>query len=85
MIPVHPQNRLILGMLWNGQLLVDSALPFGLCCTPRMFTVVADVLEWSARFEGIESLMHYLDDFLITAPANFHRCREDLDREFVTV
>ena len=28
-IPVHPTDRLLLGMMWNGKLYVDTALPFG--------------------------------------------------------
>ncbi len=29
-IPVHPEDRGLLGMQWKGQLLVDGGLPFGL-------------------------------------------------------
>ena len=28
-MPVHPEDRLLLGMKWRGELLVDGALPFG--------------------------------------------------------
>ena len=30
MVPVHPQDRYLLGMQWKGQVYVDAALPFGL-------------------------------------------------------
>ena len=28
-VPVHPQDRHLLGMMWDGKLYVDVALPFG--------------------------------------------------------
>ena len=31
MVPVHPQDRVLLGMHWKGETYVDAALPFGLC------------------------------------------------------
>ena len=48
-IPVHPDDRLLLGMVWQGNLFVDAALPFGLRSAPWIFTAVADVLEWRAK------------------------------------
>ena len=30
LIPVHPDDILLLGMMWKDKLLVDTALPFGL-------------------------------------------------------
>jgi len=64
-IPVHPDDRPLLGMMWDGNLFIDCALPFGLRSAPRIFSAVADVLEWRAIFEGIPFVLHYLDDFLI--------------------
>ncbi len=60
MVPVHPENRLLLSMEWDGGLFVDTALPF-----PKIFTDVADALEWVVRQWGVESVIHYLVDFLI--------------------
>jgi len=65
-VPVHP----LLGMMWEGNLFVDCALPFGLRSAPRIFTAIADVLEWREKFEGIPKIMHYLDDFLIISSPN---------------
>ena len=45
-MPVHPEDRDLLGMQWQGQLLVDGCLPFGLRSAPLLFTVVADLLQW---------------------------------------
>ena len=80
MVPVHPDDRLLLGMQWENNLYVDGALPFGLRSAPRIFTAVADALEWRARFEGIEHILHYLDDFLIIASPGSNQCGRDLAR-----
>ena len=33
-VPVHPDDRHLLGMSWNGDLLIDKVLPFGLRSAP---------------------------------------------------
>ena len=45
-IPVHPQDRRLLGVMWGGQHYVDGALPFGLRSAPKLFNAVADALLW---------------------------------------
>jgi len=45
MIMVHPEDRPLLGVMWEGTLYVDSALLFGLRSAPKIFTSVADALE----------------------------------------
>lgn len=46
LIPVHPEDRKFLGMLWKDLLYVDGMLPFGLSSAPKIFTAWADALEW---------------------------------------
>jgi len=43
-VPVHPDERMLLGMVWRDQLYVDGALPFGLRSAPKLFTALADGL-----------------------------------------
>ncbi len=70
-VPVHPDDRWLLGMSWDKQLFVDTQLSFGLRSAPRIFTALADAAEWIVRQEGVSTIMHYLDDFLlIGAPAS---------------
>ena len=45
-IPVHPDDRPLLGMVWKGSLYVDTALPFGLRSSPKLFNALADGLSW---------------------------------------
>ena len=33
-------------MRWKGMLFVDTVLPFGLRLDPKIFTAVANALEW---------------------------------------
>ena len=38
LVPVHPEDRLLLGMAWDGAVFVDTILPFGLRSAPKIFT-----------------------------------------------
>ena len=77
-IPVHPIDRLLLGVRWRGDLLVDGALPFGLRSAPKLFTAVADALIWAMGRHGVVHAMHYLDDFLILGPPDSEECSRAL-------
>ncbi len=63
-IPVHPTDRLLLGMQWQGEVYVDAALPFGLRSAPLISTAVADALQWLMEQRGGENIDHYIDDFV---------------------
>ena len=57
-LPVHPENRWLLGMHWEDALYVDCTLPFGLWSAPKMFMGVADAVECIAKREGVDSVLH---------------------------
>ena len=42
LIPIHAEERQLLGMSWEGRLFVDLTLPFGLRSAPKVFSAVAD-------------------------------------------
>ena len=77
-IPVHPEDRSLLGIRWKGKLLIDTALPFGLRSAPKIFTVVADGLQWILSNRGVGPSLHYLDNFLFVGPPQSSQCRESL-------
>ena len=77
-IPVHPEDRTVLGMQWQGRVYVDTQLPFGLRSAPMLFNAYADALEWILRQEGNQHLIHYLDDFLLLGPPHSQACQQDL-------
>lgn len=63
-IPVHPQDRHLLGMQFDGNLYVDMALPLGLRSAPKIFTALADGLLWIMTRHNIQAALHYLDDYI---------------------
>ncbi len=63
-VPVHPDDRWLLGMEWQGTTFVDGTLPFGLRSAPLLFTALGDALEWVAKAHGAGWLRHYIDDFV---------------------
>ena len=45
-VPVHKDDRHLLGMKCKGAVCLDAALPFGLRSAPKIFSAVADALLW---------------------------------------
>lgn len=67
MIPVHPEDQPLLGIRWDGRTYVDRVLPFGLWSAPKIFTAVADALQWILLERGCTPSLHYLDDYILVA------------------
>ena len=80
LLPVHPDDRPLLGIRWQGRVYVDGMLPFGLRSAPKIFTAVADALEWCLRQSGVQEIDHYLDDFVTIGPPQSPVCATNLDR-----
>ena len=77
-VPIHPDDRYLLGMKWQGQIYLDSALPFGLRSAPKVFNAVADGLEWVIRSRGVRFVAHYLDDFVVIGKPHSDECEAAL-------
>ena len=73
-VPVHPDDKHLLGIVWNNQLHIDAALPFGLRSAPLIFTALADALQWAIQQRGVPYIAHYLDDFITIGPPNSDQC-----------
>ena len=43
LVPVHPQDRILQAVEWDGQIYVDPMLPFGLRSAPNF------LLQWQTR------------------------------------
>ena len=78
MVPIHPLDQHLLGIEWEGRTYVDQALPFGLRSAPVIFTAVADGLAWAMKCRGINSQLHYLDDFFFCGGASSLDCANSL-------
>ena len=61
-------------MSWWGEVYINTVLPFGLRSAPKIFTAVADALQWILQRKGLHFLMHYLVDFLFLGRPNSTGC-----------
>lgn len=77
-VPVHPDDRMLLGMVWRDQLYVDGALPLGLRSAPKLFMALADGLLWCMGRHGVKESLHYLDDFLVMGEGHSDCCSRAL-------
>ena len=68
LVPVHPHDRPLQAMSWQGQIYIDPMLPFGLRSAPKIFNSLADALCWHLHQSGIANVFHYLDDFILLVP-----------------
>ena len=78
MVPVHSEDRMLLGIVMDGALYVDAALPFGQRSAPKIFNTLADVIEWILKKEGVDCVYHYLDDSLVIGAPNSDQCARQL-------
>ena len=78
MVPVHPEDQHLLGIQWQGLVYIDKVLPFGLRSAPKIFSAVADVVQWTLYDNGITNGLHYLDDFILVAE-NMHSALREKD------
>ena len=77
-VPVHPDDRPLLGMIWGEKVYIDTVLPFGLRSAPKIFSSLADGLEWILIKRGVSVAIHYLDDFLTMGRAKTSQCESNL-------
>ena len=78
MIPVQPKDRRLLAMQWKGKIYFDTCLPFGLRSAPKIFSAVADALQWSLEQAGVSWIAHYLDDYITMGKAGTPECQKKL-------
>ena len=80
LVPVHPSDRKWLGVKWNDHIYVDGSLPFGLRSAPKIFTALADAVEWCVAATGVPDIYHYLDDFAVLGPPRSEACCHNLSK-----
>ena len=84
MVPVHPEDRWMLGTAWRGNIYIDTVLPFGLRSAPKIFNALADSLEWILCSMGVNHSLHYLDDFLFLGNPECNQCETALSTTLAT-
>ena len=67
MVPVHWQDQHLQGVQWESAVFIDKMLPFSLRSAPKIFSAVADAVQWILGNNGIRKGLHYLDDFILVA------------------
>ncbi len=77
-VPVHPDDRHLLAMQWQNEILIDKVLPFGLRSAPLIFTAIADALQWIIEQKGAHPIFHYLDDYITIGPPDSTQCSHNL-------
>ena len=78
-VPVHPDDQILLAMRWKGSIYIDTVVPFGLRSAPKIFSAIANALEWILLDQGVSLILHYLDDFLAMGKANTTECQHNLE------
>ena len=83
-VPIHPDDRWLMGMSWEGALYIDTTLPFGLKSAPKIFTGGCSQVDyktsWSQfrnslprRFFGDRRTQHFRGFHCSTMIDVFHR------------
>lgn len=62
---------------WVTKVYMDTAIPFSLRSAPKIFTALADALQWVLEQHGLK-LPHYLDNFLIFGAPNTTQGKQEL-------
>ena len=79
-VPVHSDDRYLLGMKWRGNYFITLTLPFGLHSALFIFSSTEDLLGWILKHNyGVKFLLRYLDDFHTLGPPNSPFCQNNLD------
>ena len=78
-VPVSPADRLLLGMRWQGGIFFDIRLPFRLKSAPKIFSALADALQWILERRGVRWVAHYLDDFILLGGPGSSTCQVSMD------
>lgn len=75
LLPVHPGYMHLLGCKWQGSYFVDRCLPMGCSISCALFETFSSFVEWVVReVSGLNSVIHYLDDFLCIGPSDSNAC-----------
>ena len=53
-------------------------LPFGLRSAPKIFTAVANTMEWCVHKAGVKYIYHYLYDFTVLGSLDSEECHRHL-------
>ena len=68
-IPIHPDDRHLLGFKWDGKYYFDNCLPMGCSSSCQLFELFSTALHWIMEVSMPHvGIVHVLDDFLFVTP-----------------
>lgn len=75
LIVINPADFDLLGIMFDGEYFIDKCLPFGCSLSCALFEKFATMLHWAVTsYSGINTLDHYLDDFIFIGPSSSDHC-----------
>ena len=57
-VPIHPEDQCLLGVRWQDQVFLNTALPFCLRSAPKIFSALVDALAWPILNSGVRNFHH---------------------------
>ena len=78
-VPIHLDDRPLLGKQWRGRAFIDKALSFGLRSAPKIFAALSDALEWILQTRGMAWCIHYVDNFFTAGASESSECQSYLN------
>ncbi len=77
-LPIHKEDLNLLGFRIDSLWFIDKCMPFGLVIACKVFKKFSSVIYWRVAQLIAESLLHYLDDFLLGGKNKEH-CQRNLE------
>lgn len=75
LLPIHPDDFKLLGIKVDGEYFIDKMLPMGLSLSCALFEKFSTFIQWLIIYQtNIDSLEHYLDDFLFAGEKGSKTC-----------
>ncbi|XP_062578413.1 uncharacterized protein LOC134240321 isoform X1 [Saccostrea cucullata] len=75
LIPIYPGDFDLLGFSEDGLYYIDKCLPMGCAISCKIWETFATFLHWLPEFRtGLETLDHYLDDFIFAGKGGTSEC-----------
>ncbi|KAK3103148.1 hypothetical protein FSP39_016826 [Pinctada imbricata] len=77
LLPIRPEDFCLLGFQFQGIFFIDKCLPFGCSIACATFEKFSTALHWLIeQHSSLDSIVHYIDDFLFAGPAKSENCKE---------
>ena len=76
LLPVYPGDFDLLGIKFDSEYYIDKCLPMGCAISCNIFEKFSTFLHWLVQKQsGLETLDHYLDDFIFAGKEGSNQCR----------